>query len=60
MMVSMYNNAKNVVVEENFGNLIKMLEVDGVQYIKRGSKHFMKMAGLCNLNCWMVLLKVSA
>lgn len=34
MMVSMYNNAKNVVVEENFGNLIKMLEVDGVNTSK--------------------------
>lgn len=59
-MISLYYNAKNIVVEENFGSLIKMLEVDGVQYIKRRSKHFMKMAGLCDFNCRMVLLKVSA
>lgn len=28
-MLSIFNNAKNVVVEDNFGHLIKMLETDG-------------------------------
>lgn len=42
-MLSIFNNAKNVVVEDNFGHLIKMLETDGNHCIKRRSKHFMKM-----------------
>ena len=49
-MFALYNNAKNVVAEDNFSHLIKMLETDGSQYFKRRSKLFMKMAGLCNLN----------
>lgn len=28
-MMSLFNNAKNVVAEDNFGHLIKMLETDG-------------------------------
>jgi hypothetical protein len=42
-MFALYNNAKNVVVEDNFGHLIKMLEIDGSQCFKRRSKLFMKM-----------------
>lgn len=56
-MFALYNNAKNVVVEDNFGHLIKMLEIDGSQCFKRRSKPFMKMAGLCNFNCRWCCLK---